>query len=155
ETDGNKALILTLSGAVNATIGSPNPVTLTIIDDESFNIPAGELDTSFRADTQTDGPIYALGLQQDGRILIAGEFSEVDNVTRTRIARLQSDGSLDPIFDPGAGPNDVVRTMVLQPNGKILIGGFFTSYNNSPRGSIARVNSDGTGDPSFFAGAGA
>jgi uncharacterized delta-60 repeat protein len=155
ESDGNKALILTLAGPVNATIGTPNPVTLTLIDNESFNVRAGELDTAFRADTQTDGPIYALGLQADGRIVVAGEFAQVDNVTRTRVARLRTDGALDATFDPVAGPNGSVRTLVIQPDNKILLGGFFTQYNGTNRGSITRINSDGTLDSQFLPGSGA
>src|SRR5213075_2639831 len=106
--DGPKSLILTLSGAASAVLGAPNPVTLTIVDDESVNTPAGELDTAFREDTQTDGPIYGLALQPDGNLLIAGEFSEVDNVTRTRLARVKPDGRLDPSFDPGIGANAAI-----------------------------------------------
>src|SRR5262249_15572389 len=154
ESDGNKALVLGLSGAVNATIGSPNPVTLTLVDNESFNVPAGELDTAFRSDTQTDGPIYALGLQTEGKLMIGGEFTEVNNVTRRRLARLFDDGALDASFDPGAGPNGVVRTLLIQPDSKILFGGSFNQYNGTNRGNIARVNSDGTIDAFFNIGSG-
>jgi uncharacterized delta-60 repeat protein/uncharacterized repeat protein (TIGR01451 family) len=155
ESDGNKALVLGLSGAVNATLGSPNPVTLTLVDNESFNVPAGELDTAFRSDTHTDGPIYALGLQAEGKLMIAGEFTEVDNVTRTRLARLMDDGALDPSFDPGSGPNGVVRTLLVQPDSKLLFGGAFNQYNGTNRGNVARVNSDGTIDAFFNIGSGA
>jgi uncharacterized delta-60 repeat protein/uncharacterized repeat protein (TIGR01451 family) len=153
--DGPKSLILTLSGAVNAVLGAPNPVTLTIVDNESVNTPAGELDTAFREDTQTDGPIYGLALQPDGNLLIAGEFSEVDNVTRTRLARVKTDGQLDPSFDPGFGANGAIRALVLQPDSKMLIGGFFTQYNGTNRGGVARVNTDGGVDSFFVTGSGA
>ena len=49
-----------------------------------------------------------------------------------------ADGSLDASFDPGTGANDPVQALAIQPDGKILIGGWFTSYNGTGRNYIAR-----------------
>src|SRR5690554_7231419 len=74
---------------------------------------------------------------------------------------LAQPGALDLTFNPndfgsgmGTGANDEVYTTVLQSNGKILIGGNFTSYNGVPRNGIARLNSDGSIDNSFDRGSG-
>ncbi len=64
-------------------------------------------------------------------------------------------GGLDPTFDPLAGPDNWVYSMVEQPDGKVLIGGEFTSYNGVPRNRIARINADGSLDASFNPGSGA
>ncbi|HXG47945.1 MAG TPA: Calx-beta domain-containing protein, partial [Methylomirabilota bacterium] len=155
ESDDNQGLILTLTNPTNAVLGTPGEATLTLVDNESYAIPAGELDPVFRADTQVNGPVLALGLQPDGRLLVAGEFTEVNNIGRRRVARLNTDGTLDPSFDPASGPNDSVRVLTLQPDSKILIGGLFTQYNGTNRGRIARINLDGTVDTTFAVGAAA
>ncbi len=155
EPDGNKDLVLTLSNPVNASLGLPNPVTLTLIDNESFNLPAGELDTSFSTNAQANGPVYSIALQPDGRVLMAGDFTEVNHVLRTGVARLGNDGLLDPSFNPGAGPNGSVRVLSLQPDGKMLVGGFFSQFNGTNRNAIVRLNPDGTVDSAFNPGAGA
>src|ERR1700680_4173948 len=50
-------------------------------------------------------------------------------------------------FDPNA--NGTIRVVVVQPDGKILIGGDFTSVRGTPRNRIARLNPDGTLDAAF------
>ena len=92
----------------------------------------------------TEGIVRALAVQADGKVYIAGSFTNVAGVSRTRIARLNLDGSLDTGFDSGRGPNDTVFSMVVQPNGKVVIGGAFNTVNGFSRNGIARLN----GDPS-------
>jgi len=114
----------------------------------------GSLDTSFNPGTGANGGVESLTVQPDGKILIGGHFIGYDGMARNRIARLNSNGSLDMSFSPGSGANSRILTLALQPNGKILIGGQFTSYNGTPRSHIARVNSDGSLDTSFLPGNG-
>src|SRR4030095_13005169 len=95
DPDGNKDVILTLSNPVRTTPATPNPAQLTIVDNESFNIPAGDLDTIFSASAAINGPVYTLALQPDDRILVAGDFTEINNVSRTSIGRLTHDANLD------------------------------------------------------------
>src|SRR5204862_3149330 len=91
-------------------------------------------------------------LQPDGKILIGGIFSTFNGSARNRIARLNSNGTLDTGFNPGTGTNNFVYTMALQPDGRIVIAGNFTNYNGTTRYRIARINSDGTLDTSFDGG---
>jgi hypothetical protein len=58
-------------------------------------------------------------------------------------------GSLDPSFDPGDGPNGVVRYLALAPDGKVLIGGGFTEVNGHFRTHLARLHPDGQLDLDF------
>jgi uncharacterized delta-60 repeat protein len=90
--------------------------------------------------------------QPDGKILVCGNFNSYDNkVTSTlRIIRLNSNFTLDTTFTGLA--NNAVTTMALQADGKILIGGFFTSYGVTSINRIARLNSNGTLDTSFVVG---
>jgi uncharacterized delta-60 repeat protein len=121
----------------------------------------GSLDTSFDPGAGADGPVLALLVQPDGKVLIGGEFTAYDGTPRSRIARLNADGSLDTSFNPGAGATSTststvvaVRSFALQPDGKVLIGGAFTAYDNTARRGIARVNTDGSPDTTFNPGAG-
>src|SRR5882762_8986054 len=68
----------------------------------------GSLDTSFNPDVGTDGLVYAVAVQADGKVLIGGSFSSVRNITRKRIARFNPDGTVDSGFDTSVGANDVV-----------------------------------------------
>ena len=93
-----------------------------------------------------NGEIKAIAIQSDGKILIAGSFTQVNGVTRNRIARLNVDGTLDA-FDPVA--NNTVLKLAVQSDGKILVGGMFTEVGGVSRNNIARLESDGTLDTAF------
>ena len=114
----------------------------------------GTLDTTFNPGTGANG-IESIALQADGKILIGGYFPSYNGASRSCFAQLNADGSLNSNFISGVGPNSSVREIVIQPSGKILIGGAFTSYNNIPINRIARLNADGTLDTTFDPGTGA
>jgi uncharacterized delta-60 repeat protein len=119
--------------------------------------PDGTLDTGFNP--KANGTVNAIALQSDGKVLLCGVFTTLQpnnapsTTTRNRIARVNSDGTLDTSFNPNA--NITVDTMALQPDGKIVLGGVFSSLqpNGAPsatiRNNIARINSDGTLDTGF------
>ncbi len=109
----------------------------------------GSLDTSFNPGSGTGGSVNAIAIQTDGKIVIGGNFTSYNGVARNRVARLNTDGSLDAGFNPGTGANDMVTTTVLQPDGKILVGGNFTQINSVPQGRIARLNANGSVDNTF------
>ncbi|MCX6857183.1 MAG: delta-60 repeat domain-containing protein [Verrucomicrobia bacterium] len=120
------------------------------------------LDTSFNP--RANGAVTAIVVQPDGKILIAGAFTTLQPntaptaTTRNRIARLNTDGTLDTSFNPNA--STAVNALSLQPDGKILIGGAFTTLQPNgaatatTRNRIARLNADGTLDTSFNPNAG-
>jgi len=58
-------------------------------------------------------------------------------------------GDVDLSFDPGFGVDGTVYDVVVQPDGKVLIGGDFTTVKGLVRTNIARLNADGSGDSSF------
>jgi uncharacterized delta-60 repeat protein len=68
--------------------------------------------------------------------------------------RLLTDGSIDATYGIGSGPNSTVQALVLQPDGKALIGGTFTEVNGVGRNRIARLNANGALDTGFDPGAG-
>lgn len=117
---------------------------------------SGVLDTNFNTGLGADNSINALLLQPDGRFIIGGDFTSVGGLLRSRVARLLANGSLDTSFSVGSGANGSVNALALQPDGKVIIGGGFTSYNGSVSNStrIARLNTSGSLDTSFNTGTG-
>jgi uncharacterized delta-60 repeat protein len=104
--------------------------------------PDGTLDTTFNPGTGTDGTVNAIALQPDGKVLLGGSFTHFDGVTRHRVARLHADGGLDAGFDPGVGPDGHVVSLVMQPDGNILIGGDFRTVGGALRSNVARLYGD-------------
>ena len=153
----NKTVVLRLLNlSAGATFGAVSNATITIIDDESFNVPAGSVDTTFTTSVGANGFVQTVVLQPDGRLVVGGDFTLFNNVARGRLARINSDGSLDTSFLlSGGGANGVVSTLSLQPDGRFIVGGSFTNLNSTNRSRIARLNSDGAIDSSFNPGAGA
>jgi uncharacterized delta-60 repeat protein len=118
----------------------------------------GSVDTSFvvgsgftTGGTYTDinSEVSALALQSDGKIIVSGNFDAYNGTSVTRLARLNSDGSIDNTFNTGTGLNLPAFTIAVQSDGKILVGGFFTTYSGVTQNNITRLNTDGTIDTSF------
>lgn len=114
----------------------------------------GSVDNSFNIGTGANSAVAGVVVQPDGKILVAGSFSQWDGATVGGIVRLLVDGSVDPAFNVGAGTNSNVNDLVLRPDGKIVIGGYFTQYNGTTRNQLAQLNADGTLDTSFDPGEG-
>lgn len=123
------------------------------------------LDTSFHSGSGADATVQTLAVQSDGKIVLGGDFKSFDGNPRRNIVRLQSNGTIDLTFDPGVGPGPdpgtgagpSILSMALQQDGKIVVGGFFGSWNGLPRPGIARLLKDGSLDhgfaPTFGSGA--
>ena len=85
----------------------------------------------------------------DGKILVAGNFQLANNVSRNGIARFNPDGTLDTTFNTKSGATAAINAVGVQSNGKIIIGGAFTSYAGQTVGFIARLEADGGFDATF------
>lgn len=107
--------------------------------------PDGTLDPSFLIDANNvfNNGIYAMALQPDGRILVAGAFQSIGGVSREHVARLNNDGTLDLRFDPGTGTDNLIYAMIRQPDGKVLIGSDFNTYDGTTRYGVVRINGYG------------
>jgi uncharacterized delta-60 repeat protein len=109
----------------------------------------GSLDTAFNPGA--DNPVNCLAVQADGKLLLGGYFQTVAGQTRTCIARLGADGSLDTNFSPtiSLGGTPFVNALVVQPDGKILVGGQLGLLDGAFLPNIGRLNPDGSLDPTF------
>jgi uncharacterized delta-60 repeat protein len=114
----------------------------------------GSLDLTFNPGTGLDNWVWSTSIQTDGKIILGGDFTTFNGIGRNRIARLNANGSLDGTFNPGSGSDVTIHSITLQTDGKILIGGEFTTYNGIGRSGIARLNSNGSLDVSFNPGTG-
>jgi len=155
--DGNRFIGLILSNASPAaSLGFPQVGQITIVDDESFNEPAGSPDTALDASAGFNGDVFALALQTNNMILVAGDFTLANGIARNRLARLNPDGTLDTSFStPTTGANAAVRSLLVQSDGRIVIGGFFTNINGVVNNHVTRLNYNGTLDSLFNVGSGA
>ena len=98
-----------------------------------------------------NGPVNTIIVQHDGKMIIGGNFSSYNKQARVGIIRLNADGSVDNSFAIGSGFDKEVSALVLQPDGKVIVGGAFSSYDGAANSCnrIARLNSDGSIDHSF------
>ena len=125
----------------------------------------GSLDTTFDGDGKVttdfagdDDQIYAMALQPDGKIVVAGYATLTGGHPDFGVARYNSDGSLDNTFDTDGkvttnfGDADSAYALALQPDGKIVVAGSNGNWVESVRYSdftLVRYNSDGSLDTTF------
>ena len=130
-----------ISGTFTSVNGEPRRLLARLLPDGTL-----EGTNTFHPRIEDGAAVNGVIVQPDGKILIGGTFTSVEGQARRNIARLEEDGSLESAvtFNPGTGPNDSVLGMALQSNGRILIGGHFTSVNGQARGRIAALNRNGT-----------
>ena len=115
----------------------------------------GSLDSTFDADGKVTTAIgssndysYAMAVQSDGKILLAG-FANM-GTNDFAMARYNTDGSLDTTFDgdgmltTAVGSGGASFAMAVQPDGKIVVAGNATMTNSDF--AVVRYNSDGTLD---------
>ncbi|MCX6953872.1 MAG: immunoglobulin domain-containing protein [Verrucomicrobia bacterium] len=114
----------------------------------------GTRDATFDSVYNFQNDVYALALQADGRILVAGSenYSPGSNPS---LVRLRTDGTRDVTFAlPGSAINGDVNALVVLPDGDVYVGGSFSSIGSVAANGIARLNADGTRDTGFAVGTG-
>jgi uncharacterized delta-60 repeat protein len=108
------------------------------------------VDATFTAPV-TDNQIGAVAVQSDGRVVIAGSFTAVNGTNRNGIARLNTDGTVDTTF-VAAGFSQFSNgfsSLAVQPDGKVLAGGEFSSADQAHQYGIVRLNTNGSLDSTF------
>lgn len=157
--DGTRSVVLNLSFPTRAVLGTITNTILSILDNETVNIPAGSVDTDFDVQDGPNKAVQALALQPDGKVVVGGDFTEFNHEVRVRVARVGPDGRLDASFNPRAAVDGTVRALLRQrispQDGKILVGGVFGSVNGTTLNNIARLSAGGSLDNTFDPGSGA
>jgi len=114
----------------------------------------GALDVSFNAEVLDNFVVRSIAVQENGKILVCGQYKFTSNndPRGKYFFRLNEDGTVDNTFNMGTGADFETNVILLQPDGKILLGGDFTGFNGVARRSIARLNEDGSLDLNFVPG---
>lgn len=122
---------------------------------ETETVYSSYIDTSFTTGTGfTGGSVYSVDFQSDGKIICGGDFTAYNGTSVGRIARLNTDGSLDTTFVNGTGFTREVYVVKVQSDNKVLVGGSFTSYAATQQNRIIRLNANGGKDSTFNVGTG-
>ncbi len=107
------------------------------------------IDLNYGQGSGFDNVINSINIQNDGKILLGGNFNYYNYQTENKIIRLNNDGTKDTFFNTGNGFDKLVLTTQLQSDGKIIVGGVFENYNGNNVKNLVRLNIDGTLDNSF------
>lgn len=117
----------------------------------------GSTDAGFNPGLGTDAPVHALAVQPDGKVVIGGEFTQVNGVARRLVARLNPDGSLDTAFNELDGPYlmgttspAVVHALAIQDNGGVVAGGKFRVHMMGEAFGLIRFFENGQHDAGFY-----
>lgn len=113
----------------------------------------GTRDTTFTTNvgSAANEEISAIAVQSNGQILLGGRFTTWKGVFTIRLVRLNSNGTLDTVFDDqtGISANDEIAAITVQSNGQIILGGFFDTFDNAAASYVVRLNSNGARDTTF------
>lgn len=111
----------------------------------------GSLDTTFApVGTGLNGAVSALALQADGKVLAGGVFTQYNGTAVSYLTRLNADGTRDTSFaQTGSGVSGAPTALLLDPSGRIFVGGNFSLYNGSQCAKLLRLDGSGALDTSF------
>ncbi|MBK6753657.1 MAG: delta-60 repeat domain-containing protein [Flavobacteriales bacterium] len=109
----------------------------------------GSLDPSFSIGSGFNNVVADIAVQADDKVIAAGSFTSFAGNAVGRIVRLLPNGQFDATFNTGSGFSGQVNCVLVQPDGKVLVGGTFSQFNGSGAIRLIRLNSDGTRDNSF------
>ena len=105
-----------------------------------------------------NGTVLSISLSADGSkdVYVGGDFTTYNGAQANRIVRLNADGTIDQAFVAASGFDASVRWIVptAAQAANVYVGGDFTTYNGAQKARIARLNADGTLDPTFRTGTG-
>jgi len=101
----------------------------------------------------------AVAVQSDGRILMAGYGTDERGKEVFTLMRFEEDGSLDSSFGHRGitlvafgSLSDRAHALALQPDGKILVGGYSARTSTDVDFAVARLHADGSLDETFGSG---
>jgi hypothetical protein len=118
-------------------------------------LPNGDVDTSFNTGTGFNNNSFgfqSITKQADGKLVVTGNFTSFNGTARNRIARLNTDGSLDTSLVVGTGFNNITSGVEVDSQGRIVVCGSYSSYSGVSANRIIRLLSGGTVDTSFVYG---
>lgn len=118
-------------------VGGPFTITYNSVSRPRLRLlNNGDLDPAFQTSSGfSSGEVQSLAVQNDGKIIVGGTFPSFNGQPRSGIVRLDSTGALDlgfTVVGTGFNNGSNVYAICLQPDGKILVGGSFNTYDGTP-----------------------
>jgi uncharacterized delta-60 repeat protein len=113
----------------------------------------GANDSTFANPQLTGGWVNAISVQRDGKYIVGGDFTSAGGTGQAKLVRIQTNGTVDGSFAPTFSAGGGISAVTIQPDGKIVIAGQFTTVNGVARSRIARLNASGSLDTTFNASA--
>lgn len=110
------------------------------------------IDTSFKTGSGFNNSVLSLAIDSSTqKIYAGGRFTSYSGSTVSRFVRINTDGTVDTTYSSSLGTsfNGDVYNVVTQTDGKVLVGGTFSTFNGNASEGIVRLNSDGTYDTTF------
>jgi uncharacterized delta-60 repeat protein len=113
----------------------------------------GTIDSTFNIGSGFNSTTNSIAVQNDGKILVGGLFTQYSGASWNKLIRLNIDGSIDNTFNIGTGfaPTITASTthITIQTDGKILVSGNYNQFSGITVPPLVRLNSDGSLDSSF------
>lgn len=115
---------------------------------------SGRLLNAPEVSVENVGTINEVAISPDGDMIVGGDFNRINGLPHTNLARLNPSGELDEQFGVTNAPDGLVNSLVVLPDGKVLVAGPFSTIGDSPSPGIGKLLSDGSVDTSFNVGIG-
>ncbi|HTL16138.1 MAG TPA: Calx-beta domain-containing protein [Patescibacteria group bacterium] len=128
-----------------ATLGLLTNASITLTP--SLRGTAGSPDTNYLV--HLDGPVRFILPLTNGAVFLVGDFTNVDGQLCPNVVRLQPDGTRDPAFIRATPLDGLIQSATLDPQGRVLIAGYFQHVDGQWRPALARFGTDGALDAAF------
>lgn len=102
-----------------------------------------------RSNTNKEVRIYSLLEQNDGKIIVAGNFGSINDYKSDSLIRLNIDGTIDSTFESVDKFSGEIYALELLNDNSILIGGYFKNIKGQSASGIIKLTSDGKVDSLF------
>ena len=109
----------------------------------------GTIDLSFTSPLTGSSALQTGYLDPTGRLTLGGGFLTIGSYNPVGLVRLNPDASRDVSFIGRLLARSIIYTTLVEPGGKIMVGGGFDTLNSTDRKFVGRVNSDGSVDDTF------
>lgn len=130
-------------------VGSNQAQTIAMVDKTC------KVESTFNAGAGFNGPALCAAVQQDGKIIVGGAFTKYNNQPANRLVRLMADGTIDPSFNVGTGPDYTIYDIHILDADHILLGGNFSSYQGLDAFNLVCLKNDGSLNTAYNSNLGA
>jgi len=140
-----------VGGRFNSFNGSPKARVVRLNGDGTIDDSLNFINPTAPTETRISELQDILPLP-DGRVIVSGVGFRSGSQLGGLVFRLDASGAIDQTFQVQIGTRGTIGDIAVQPDGKILVAGVFSTASGAVRVSLARFNADGSADTTFDAG---